>query len=595
MHWAARLGASGLPAPLFTIRRIDLVPLSTGLDGDPAPAEVDVLPWSDTDVERYCDLRFPSQDNPVWQAITAHERGADLVALMRNPFNLKLQCDLFRDDGGRLAPHRGALLGRIGLLRLREALREHKLPPLPPDLLHPDDARHVQQMAAPPAAGSEPGALHSLQLRGALLRTLAALCRRLHERDGAAWSRFAHGDAVLHDTSGQFDLALQAAQALLLLQDDRGTLRLAHQLWQEYLAAIQLAQGRQAADWPDLAPPPQPAVAETDWQLPAPQPSEWDQCAQLAVQIAPEPQHLLRHLADTNLALAARAALSLGVHRLPPELLASLRQRLLARCQDAATGLPQRIEAGELLGLLGDDIRYETGTGPDGDAYRVPRWASHWLPVPAGKRLIGGLADWEDSANTVEVDIPPGLRLAFAPVTNAEFRCFVKAGGYGGQDDSEPPVWWEGAAARRWWRGELANEGHREAWLDARRRWVSGEQAWVRKNYFSGTSDDDFDAGIRLRLDADEAEFDRWLDGLCAPQRHRLPNWWDLLRFANPLQPVVGVSLFEGQAYARWLSHQTGQRIRLPHEAEGRWPRAAVFSANGPGLPVRIQQVFRRA
>lgn len=291
------------------------------------------------------------------------------------------------------------------------------------------------------------------------------------------------------------------------------------------MAAVDLARGRQAADWPDLASPPQPAAAATDWQLPPPQPSEWDQCAQLAVQIADEPALLLAHLADTNLALAGRAALALGSHRMQAAQLADLRRRLLARSQDAATGLPQRIEAGELLGLLGDDIRYESGTGPEGDAYLVPRWVSHWLPVPAGKRQMGGLTDRTDSANTIEVNIPPGLRLAFAPVTNAEFRCFIEAGGYGGQDDVAPPPWWQGEAAQRWWHGEQGSDGQRLVWLAAERR----------------------NPPISLSKGA--------------------PS------FANPLQPVVGVSLFEARAYARWLSFQTGRLIRLPFEAE--WEVAA--------------------
>lgn len=112
------------------------------------------------------------------------------------------------------------------------------------DLLHSTDPALVRQGARPPLADEAPATLHHLRLRGRLLRYLAALCRRLHERDGAAWSRFAHGDAVLQDAGGLLDEALVAAQTLLLLQDDRGSLRMTHQLWQEYLAAVDLARGR---------------------------------------------------------------------------------------------------------------------------------------------------------------------------------------------------------------------------------------------------------------------------------------------------------------------------------------------------------------
>jgi formylglycine-generating enzyme required for sulfatase activity len=43
--------------------------------------------------------------------------------------------------------------------------------------------------------------------------------------------------------------------------------------------------------------------------------------------------------------------------------------------------------------------------------------------------------------------------------------------------------------------------------------------------------------------------------------------------FDDPRQPVVGVTWFEATAYAAWLAETTGDRWRLPTEAE--WERAA--------------------
>ena len=65
--------------------------------------------------------------------------------------------------------------------------------------------------------------------------------------------------------------------------------------------------------------------------------------------------------------------------------------------------------------------------------------------------------------------------------------------------------------------------------------------------------------------------------GIAAP-----PFWRDPI-FADPEQPVVGVSWDEATAYCRWLSEKLGERLRLPTEAE--WERAARGGREGAQYP----------
>ncbi|MCM8595759.1 SUMF1/EgtB/PvdO family nonheme iron enzyme [Accumulibacter sp.] len=98
---------------------------------------------------------------------------------------------------------------------------------------------------------------------------------------------------------------------------------------------------------------------------------------------------------------------------------------------------------------------------------RRPTCARGSLPpvveIPAGEYPIGSdEGPYHDEAPVDEVKLAP-FAIGRFPVTNAERRLFVDAGGY--QDER----WWQGEAAKRWQRGEATDEGPKEHWRTDRR------------------------------------------------------------------------------------------------------------------------------
>lgn len=64
-----------------------------------------------------------------------------------------------------------------------------------------------------------------------------------------------------------------------------------------------------------------------------------------------------------------------------------------------------------------------------------------------------------------------------------------------------------------------------------------------------------------------------------ADTRTAPPPWWSHPAFADPRQPVVGVTWFDAVAFTAWLGRVFGGRWRLPTEAE--WERSARGGLEG--------------
>ena len=138
--------------------------------------------------------------------------------------------------------------------------------------------------------------------------------------------------------------------------------------------------------------------------------------------------------------------------------------------------------------------------------------------------------------------------------------------------------------ARRETAGEILLPALREQ-NDAEPEMVRIPEGWFWMGCDTGR--DDERPAHRVWVDAFElaacqvtnAEYARFLQAT----KHPKPLHSDDPNFNHPEQPVVAASWFDAAAYCEWLSRLSGQRYRLPSEAE--WERAARGGAEGKLYP----------
>lgn len=190
--------------------------------------------------------------------------------------------------------------------------------------------------------------------------------------------------------------------------------------------------------------------------------------------------------------------------------------RLVELVGDQAAPAAARIEAGALLGRLDDPRRLNPATGQAFGAGAHPV-ADYWCPIAAGDCWQSdGHHNGPHRQMLQRRHQPYAFQIARYPVTNAEYRIFVEAGGY------REPCWWTP-----------------EGW-----RFLRQGGALPAAPVYSG------------------------------PVRE--PGLWGAPQYSAPAQPVVGVSWYEAAAYCAWLTaagHQSGwlmpdQRLRLPTAGE---------------------------
>jgi len=524
---------------IFSCRNMDY-------QGDLAVQQVEIDLLSPAQIEDFaCRYLGAELGAALWADLQAAHR--DLLDLAKIPFYLLLLTEEYARNSQQLPRRRGHLFHQfVDRLLRREQERGHA------EWIEPE-AQH-QALAELAFAMQEQGSGAEVTLAEAVQILPASVLFQ----DGRA---FATPPAQV--------LRLAAAANLLALPFDGGV-KFIHHLWQEYFAAAALLRRWGAGDdcaalwrppWTRRAPP----TARGEWNpLPPPPTTGWEETTITAASLAPA---LITAVRRANPALAARCLLEGGFDPAPASL-QDARQDMQQRLSHPQTPLRSRIQAGLLLGRLGDP-RFPVET-VDGVKVILP----DLVEIPGGPARIGsGLIDLLRFRQTDEhprhtVPLAP-YAIARYPLTRAEYACFIEAGGY-----EEEGYWTEGG--KYWLRGENApGEADPAAW------WI---QTWQRRRDNPAEIEEGLRRGWMTAHDARNwREYITWSeqDWLQAvrqlyPEGQRLtrPRFWEDEDFANPAQPVVGVCWYEAMAFANWLAAATGQPYRLPSEPEWEWAAA---------------------
>ncbi len=491
----------------------------------------------------------PDHAPALWAELSRHPHG--LLDLARNPFLLAVVAWIYAESPqAGLPPNRGQLLARMvdRLIRREGEWRPH------PDWI----AAPAQEQAFSTLAWTLQG-----QGEGTSLPVANAL-QALPDQVTVGGREY--------ETAPETVLRLGCA-ATLLEWTPEDQVRFYHHLVQEYFAARELLRRFDDGEDPstgsgqDLSPlwkapwlaremPEPTGLGEWD-PLPPPDPTGWEETSIVAAGLAGDPVALVEAVRAVNPVLAGRC-LEEGAAAVPPALRERVQSDLLDGMEDRRVHLRARIAAGHVLGRLGDPrfVFQER----DGARY-IPPPLVH---VPAGRYAIGS-PWWDrraygDERPRHEVDLS-AFSIGRYPVTVAEYRCFVEAGGY------EETRYWRTEAARAWLRGEEVEGGAIEQCLQNRQTLLDSDrplEEWAKE---LGWRPQELDTWRALTAMGEE-EARAALRPLYAERSRREPAFWDDAAYTGPNQPVVGVTWYGANAYSAWLSEMMGHPCRLPTEAE---------------------------
>ncbi|MFI5845807.1 formylglycine-generating enzyme family protein [Catenuloplanes sp. NPDC051500] len=542
----SELFGAGASKVVVSCRTRDLV-IPMRAPRNEAPTEVSLLPLSKDDIVAIATQADPRMARRLKRAL---DDDGMIAKLYSSPFRLRRFLETGADG---VAPTGARLYGTvIAAALLRDFDQDNLHDDLVPGRVAPALRTHY---ANPwPVLDTIP-----------LIKALAALAKELTfpavpGGNALLTMRPARAIGVLNNAlaaaggdASKAAMALDTAEDFHILQEERGDIRFTHPSLQHLFAAsgctdeeiVALAEQERQ---PSHRRPPgrlSPTYAE----------HRYEELFQFAAQLRPEvPRLLLR----VDPVLAARAYLAAGPdarHGVDEEIRESLANSLVDEWDPA-----RRAAIMAALGELG---------------WRLPtpsyRGSEAMSTVPAGEWRLGRRG--RDDAPETDTDSEPrtvelgSFQISRFPVSNLEYRAFVEAGAY---DDK---AWWT-PEGWQWVTNSRAVEQSVIEWTrrqDNLRRDLGQIVTLLR----AGRATPAAAAALLRFANLSETEIVAYARSQQArPIRH--PRFWQRSALNNPLQPVVGVSWFEANAFCAWLADRHGVPVRLPSENE--WEAACLHS-----------------
>jgi formylglycine-generating enzyme required for sulfatase activity len=391
---------------------------------------------------------------------------------------------------------------------------------------------------------------------------------------------------------------------LLDISKENKTVRFQHQLLQEFFAARELAtrfaSGKKlkrlwTIPWRDWK------FVESRWDaLPAPPSTNWEEAAILAAGMLNEKQAeaLALSVLAENPPLAARCALEARAS-MCEEVKKKITSRLQSNLESKRERLPARLAAGKALAKMGDPRllnRLHEFKNEEGKLIQCIE--PDWVDVPEGTFQMGTSS--REALRFVLERFQPGqdekpdhpvfistFQIARYPVTVAEYRYFLDAGGY------KNDAYWKEPDALRWRNGTLPFEESYAAYRikllrENQEQILANLDTWVKQKSWSPAQAE----SLRRTFEMQDEEIIKEWEGYEAEKRDAngrivRPWLWDNSDLKVDNQPVVGITWYESCAYAVWLTEilhaqkalTENVRVRLPTEAE--WEKAARGGREG--------------